>query len=271
VTGGQKLIDTVLCGCYHTRRFAGLGKIACQINNKLTITQTKIMLKTFTLISCLTLTLLSANTASAALLMPRDELMLSITFHTQEIDNVQSGRRYKIVEITLNTIDVLNALAGDLGVTNNNGRLGFPKGSYLVLLGDKITVVSGSNPLVVWDVSAYLQYSLASDVVLGRGISPFITPGGDLEGISYTSLVHIHFEDADHVADFTGFANSQPATLQQGLGSDTVLSASGSGMIDGKPALITAQANLKTAPMLPLNPPPPGPGSIPIFNGSSGK
>jgi hypothetical protein len=212
------------------------------------------LIRLFFCATILTSVALSADKASAVVFEQRDKLTLSITFHIQEIDNVQSGKRYKIVETTLNTIDVLNALAKDLGVTNN-GVLGFPKGSYLVLLGDKITVVSGSNPLVVWDVSAYLQYSLASDVVLGRGISPFVTPGGDLESLSYTSLVHIHFEDADYVADFTGFANSQPATLQS-LGSDTVLSASGSGMIDGKPALITAQANLKTAPTLPLNPPP---------------
>jgi hypothetical protein len=192
----------------------------------------------------LTSVVLAASQASAVMIT-KDVLTLSITFHTQEIDRGPSAIKYKIVEKTLNTIDVLNALAKDLGVTNNNGGFGFPKGSYLQLL-DKIYVVSNSGQM--WDVSAYLQYTLASDVVLGHGKAPPFGPGGDLTGISFTSLVHVHFEDADHVADFTGFAHSQPTTFQ--TSADTsISSASGSGMLDGKPALITAQARLKAVPL----------------------
>jgi hypothetical protein len=222
----------------------------------------------------LTSVALSDNKASAASILTKDVLTLSITFHTQEIDNFKSGKRYKIVETTLNTIDVLNALAKDLGVTNN-GVLGFPKGSFLWLSGDKITVVSGSDQVGAWDVSDYLQYSLASDVVLGRGTIPGAIPigAGPQDYLSTISLVHVHFEDADYVAHFTGFANSQPATLRSPLSiSNTSISpASGSGMIDGKPALITAEANVESQPLTPLGPITIDPGRGPIFPASSGR
>lgn len=231
--------------------------------------------KLFFCATILTSAALSANKASALMIMGEDVLTLSITFHTQEIDNVQSGTRYKIVEKTLNTIDVLNALAKDLGVTSN-GKFGFPKGSYLVLT-DKIYVKSTNGQ--TWDVSAYLQYTLASDVVLGHGTAPqFISnvvsgrPGLELAGVSYTSLVHVHFEDADHLADFTGFANSQPV-FWPSASNTGISSASGSGMLNGKPALITAQADLRFQSSFSPLPGPilPGPGPGPIFPASSGK
>jgi hypothetical protein len=195
----------------------------------------------------LTLAMFSANKASALVLMGDDVLTLSVTFHTQEIDYGQSGIKYKIVDKTLNTIDVLNALAKDLGVTSN-GVVGFPKGSYLVVAGDSNTVVKSQSGQI-WDVSPYLQYSLASDVVLGHGTAPPLSPGGVVQGLSYTSLVHVHFEDADHVADFTGLANSQP-TGPVPASVTSLPAASGSGMLNGKPALITAKATLKFVPLL---------------------
>ena len=210
--------------------------------------------KFFICATVLTLAMFSADKASALMIMGDDVLTLSITFHTQEIDFGQSAITYKIVEKTLNTIDVLNALAKDLGVTSN-GVAGFPGGSYLVVTGDSNTVVkTGSGQ--TWDVSPYLQYSLASDVVLGHGTAPLFTsniafPSGPepLVGVTYMSLVHIHFEDADHMADFTGFANSQPRTFPY-PSSDTISSASGSGILNGMPALITAKAGLKFQPYL---------------------
>jgi hypothetical protein len=70
-----------------------------------------------------------------------------------------------------------------------------------------------------------------------------------VQGLSYTSLVHVHFEDADHVADFTGLANSQP-TGPVPASVTSLPAASGSGMLIGKPALITAKATLKFVPLL---------------------
>jgi hypothetical protein len=208
-------------------------------------------IKFFICAIALTLAMFSANKASAFVLIGEDVLTLNITFHTQEIDTNHSaypGLKYQIVQTTLDTIDVLNALAKDLGVTSN-GVAGFPEGSYLVVLGNSNTVVK-SNSGQTWDVSPYLQYSLASDVILLSGTVPAISPAGQaFAGISYTSLVHVHFEDADHVADFTGIAKSQPV----GAAPDSVTclsSASGSGMLNGTPALITAHANLKFQPLL---------------------
>jgi hypothetical protein len=205
----------------------------------------------------LTLTAFPADKTSAALLIGEDVLTLNVTFHTQEIDSslsanlgggpLQTGR-YKIVETTLDTADVLNALAKDLGVTSN-GVAGFPEGSYLVVTGISNTMVKSSSYGQTWDVSPYLQYSLGSDVVLLHGtIPPGPYPGGDVPIIPETFLVHVHFEDADHLADFTGIANSQPTGVDPS--SETCLpSASGSGMLNGMPALITAQANLMFQPL----------------------
>lgn len=215
----------------------------------------------------MTLTVLSASKAAAFVTLQEDMLTLSITFHTQEIkaDTVHSVMKYRIIETTFDTADVLKALAEDLGVTDN-GRPGFPKGSYLVLTG-KIYVKDKTGQ--TWDVSAYLQYSLAADVVLGRGTAPiiYVTPNTtlslfpDFSGITYMSLVHIHFEDANHLADFTGFANTPGDTLQSDSHTD-ISSASGSGMLNGMPALITAHAELTTAPLMvfPGSPTPFGPG-----------
>jgi hypothetical protein len=203
-------------------------------------------IKFFTCATVLTLAIFSADKASALEIAGEDVLTLSITFHTQENDISHSPYpvgKYKIVETTLNTTDVLNVLAKDLGVSSN-GVVGFPKGSQLVVAGGNNAVVKSQSGQT-WDVSSYLQYSLASDVVLARGIVPSASPvGQETAGLSYMSLVHIHFEDADHVADFTGIANSQPV----GAVPDYVTSlpaASGSGMLNGKAALITAKATLK--------------------------
>jgi hypothetical protein len=209
----------------------------------------------------LTLTVFSANKAVAIVVMQRDMLTLSITFGTQKIETDSTHSVYKIVETTLDTADVLKLLAEDLDVTSN-GKSEFPKGSYL-LLTDRIYVQSLTGQ--TWDVSAYLQYSLAANVVLGHGTTPLnqpipqATPNNiqyvfpDLSGITYTSLVHIHFEDANHVADFTGFANTQGASYES-TGTTSISSASGSGMLDGMPALVTAHAELTDAPwsLLPL-------------------
>jgi hypothetical protein len=210
--------------------------------------------------AALTLAVFSANQAAAIAFLARDMLTLSITFHTQEIetDPIHSVVKYKIIETTFDTDDVLKALAEDLGITSH-GRVGFPKGSYL-LLSDGIWVESLTGQ--TWDVSAYLQYSLASNVVLGRGTPPQAIPNTvqsdlpafpGLPGIAYTSLVHIHFEDANHVADFTGIANTQGDTFISD-GRTTISSASGSGMLHGMPALITAHAELTPAPPIPFGP-----------------
>ena len=218
------------------------------MNNLLTKRPIKFT-KFFICATVLTLAVFSAGNASALVMMGEDVLTLSVTFHTQEIDVSHSAYpvvKYKIVETTLDTTDVLNALAKDLRVTSK-GVVGFPKGSYLVVASN-ILVKSSSGQ--TWDVSSYLQYSVASDVVLQSGTVPPVSPVGQaMAGISYTFLAHVHFEDADHVADFTGFANSQPATWQY-PSNTSISSASGSGMLDGKPALITAQANLKFQPLV---------------------
>lgn len=212
--------------------------------------------------TAMTLTVLSANKAAAFVTLQEDMLTLNITFHTQviEADTVHSVMKYRIVETPFDTADVLKALAEDLGVTDN-GRPGFPKGSYLMLLG-KVYVQSKTGQ--TWDVSAYLQYSLAADVVLGHGTAPivYVTPNAFpssfpdpnfpyLFDITYTSLVHIHFEDARHLADFTGFANTQGQALLYG-GHTDISSASGSGSLNGAPALITANAELTSIVLPPL-------------------
>jgi hypothetical protein len=103
---------------------------------------------------------------------------------------------------------------------------------------------------------------LAANVVLCQGTTPLIqvmpqgTPDNfpiiffDLPGITYTSLVHIHFEDLNQVADFTGFAETQGAAWLT-AGKTSISSATGSDTLDGKPALVTAQAELTAAPSLP--------------------
>ena len=206
----------------------------------------------FVCVTALTLTMFSAGKASALVLMGDDVLTLSVTFHTQKIDTSHAaypGVKYKIVKTTLDTADVLNALAKDLGVTSN-GVVGFPGGSYLVVAGNSNTVVKSVSGQT-WDVSSYLQYSLASDVVLQSGTVPPMSPVGQgFAGISYMSLVHVHFEDADYVADFTGIANSQPVNRVFPDSNTSLLSGSGSGMLNGKPALITAKADLKFQPLL---------------------
>jgi len=228
--------------------------------------------------TALTLTVLSASHAAAVLLAPGDKLTLNITFHTQafDIDTTHSVVSFKIVDTTLDTADVLKILAEDLGVTSH-GKVGFPPGSYL-LLSDGVQVQSLTGQ--TWDVSAYLQYSLAADIALARGTVPLFPPTylgepaapfqtGALHQplpaarpllvqtnmpvpfpiiypgeLAYTSLVHIHFEDANHLADFTGFANTQGGSWDS-AGTTSISSAAGSGNLDGKPALITAQAELK--------------------------
>jgi len=213
--------------------------------------------------AALGLTMLAASQAAAVVIEPRDKLTLSLTFHTQvvDVDTTHSVVKSKIVETTLDTADVLKILAKDLGVTSN-GRLGFPQGSYLLLM-DGIHVQSPAGQ--TWDVSAYLQYSLAADVVLVRGTTALnrampqgmpltLQPPRPLSGdLTYTSLVHIHFEDANHVADCTGFATTQGASYTS-VGTTSISLASGSGLLDGKPALITGHAELAPAPwsLLPL-------------------
>jgi len=214
-------------------------------------------------------TMLSVNKTAASEPVLADILTLKINFHTQttEFDRIHSVLKYKIAEATFDTDDVLKALAEDLQITDN-GHPGFPKGSLLMLSGGGSKIYVKSNTGQAWDVSAYLQYSLASEAVLIRGTTPIYyyatayigagnspTPFGatyaslNQAGIIYTSLVHIHFEDSRYLADFTGFANTHGGFLPSAAFTE-ISCASGSGMLHGKPALITADAKLTQIPTL---------------------
>ena len=201
----------------------------------------------------LTLTLFSAPKAAAVVVAQTNVLTLNITFYTQKIDTntTHSVLDYKIVKTTLDTADMLKIMAEDLGVTNG-GHVGFPKGSYFVLSeGINVRSLTGQT----WDVSNYLQYSLAANVGLGHGTTPLIQGApnnlqdvlSDPTGIIYTDLVHIHFEDANHLADFTGFATTRDGTLMVD-GKTTMSPAPGSGTLDGMPALIAGAADLTSTP-----------------------
>src|SRR5260221_4211563 len=109
------------------------------------------------------LTVFAANNTEAASILGEYVLTLSGTYHTQGTITNESGGflGYKIDQTPFTTKDILNALAGDLGVTNN-GKASFPAGSYLVLTAGGATVKNHNGQS--WDVSSYIQYSSASDV-----------------------------------------------------------------------------------------------------------
>jgi hypothetical protein len=198
------------------------------------------------------LTVFAANNTTAASILAEDVLTFSGTYHTQgTITNASGGfLGYKINQTPFNTQDILNALARDLGV-KNNGTASFPTGSYLAVAASTATVKNHNGQ--TWDVSSYIQYTSASDVTLTTGIPASVLPVGSPDpNLKFTYLAHIHFEDADHLIDMTGFATeSQTSTLEKPLPlSETVISsATGSGMINGAGALITGRAVIKSEPL----------------------
>ena len=92
-----------------------------------------------------------------------------------------------------------------------------------------------------------------SDFGLTTGIPAQILPVGAPDpNLKFTFLVHIHFEDANHLVDLTGFGTeAQNNSFDKPLFlSETVISsASGSGMINGEGALITGHATIKSVPL----------------------
>ena len=209
----------------------------------------------------------AVNTVTAiGVYIPGDNVLtLSGTYHTQGTITNEAGDflGYRIVQTPFNTKNVLDALAADLGVTNN-GKAGFPTGSFLAIVPDFTTPFSTNHGSAMvknhngqsWDVSSYIQYSFASEVILAHGkVSEFTLPAGGVDpAIKYTYLAHFRFEDANHLVDMTGFATESyvNAGLDQFFPSETdVAFSSGSGMIDGKGALITGRAEIKFKPLFP--------------------
>jgi len=208
------------------------------------------------------LTVFAANNTEAVSILAEDVLTLSGTYHTQGTITNESGGflGYKINQTPFTTKDILNALASDLCVTNN-GKASFPKGSYVVVtagLTNGTFAYPGSATVKnhngqSWDVSSYIQYSFASDVTLTHGIPVAVLPVGSPDpNLKFVFLVHIHFADANHLVDLTGFANeAQNNSFDKPLFlSETIVSsASGSGMINGEGALITGHATIKSVPL----------------------
>jgi len=198
------------------------------------------------------LTVFAANNTEAVSILAEDVLTLSGTYHTQGTITNESGGflGYKINQTPFTTKDILNALAGDLGVTNN-GKASFPAGSYLVLTAGGATVKNHNGQS--WDVSSYIQYSSASDVSLTTGIPAQTLPVGSPDpNLKFTYLAHFRFADANHLVDLTGFATeAQNNSFDKPLPlSETVVSsASGSGMINGEGALITGRVTIKFEPL----------------------
>jgi hypothetical protein len=208
------------------------------------------------------LAVFAANEATAASIVADDVLTFSGTYHTQGTITNESGGflGYKINQTPFTTKDILNALAGDLGVTND-GKASFPAGSYLMVTTGRTNgsfAYPGSATVKnhngqSWDVSSYIQYSFASDVTLTTGIPAAVLPVGSPDpNLKFTYLAHIRFEDANHLVDLTGFATeAQNNSFDKPLPlSETVISsASGSGMINGEGALITGRATVKSEPL----------------------
>ncbi len=160
------------------------------------------------------LTVFAANNAAAVSILSEDILTLSGTYHTQGTNTNRSGGflGYKIDQTPFNTTDILDALAGDLGV-KNNGKTGFPAGSYLVVTAGRTNgsfAYPGSATVKnhngqAWDVSSYINCSFASEVTLTHGIPAAVLPAGSPDpNLKFIFLVHIHFEDANHLVDVTG-------------------------------------------------------------------
>ena len=201
------------------------------------------------------LSLTAFSSAKAADIVAAQSVVfkLNITFYTQQMhtNTAHSSVDYKIAETTLDTADLLKIMAEDLGVTNN-GAAGFPKDSYFAL-SDGIYVQSPAGQ--TWNVSAYLQYS-STNVVLSRGTATLysITPDNlelaapEQSSVTYISLAHVHFEDAKHLADFTGFTSTRDGTLAT-AGKMNMPSAPGSGSLNGLPALIAGEAEFTAMPL----------------------